>query len=674
MLVVPPQVGTGDTFNVPVSVTNWGWLVASGTVLITVEATTDGVWHDADPANPVIGSATPIISLGKHITNDYMVPVTIPSLAALPAATYKLVAKIQTVTNMGEINTADNFVTASQKGGAVSMKVVAALPDLTAAVGKPNSSRTVFIPGDSFQIPVTITNAGIRTANASVGTPILVDVRQGTSSTYSATDALIKQLSITNPIAPGKSVTMMVTVTIPHTGIPANFFVNANADSGSTVTEISETNNTAASAQITAGIQFGVFGKSGSRSVTFFDTDGTKVTMSLSKAGTGAVTKDGTGYHVTITGSNQQSELRISTSKTATPGDDGRFTINSLTVGTPGSDTTPLKSISATTTDVTGNFEIAGSVQTLDLGNFTGTGTLSVGAASFVSKQPVTLRLNAGTMQNVSLTSAIPITNMTVVNWLNTNSTTETVTAPYIETLNVTGNTGAAIAGDFQAGITTAGPHGVHTNSPTLNSVTIAGSLSGSTWAVTGQIGNVNVKGSVTNSTIAGTSINRINIAGDVTGTHFTATLPVGSTAAINSITIVGTMATSDLRSVGNINSITIGALNNSLIFAGVKNTVTGRPTATTDFTTPIPSELPKINSIVFTGIAAHATDPVLVNSSIAAGLIKTATLPLRATPVVSAGTGLTIFGFATRVGPVTHYTGPGTAGLYVSGDQALIT
>ena len=138
--------------------------------------------------------------------------------------------------------------------------------------------------------------------------------------------------------------------------------------------------------------------------ITFVDGDGTTVKISLS--GNGAMVLN--GADLAITGADQGTKLTISNK-----GGDGRTTLGSITVSGA------IKSISAKTTDFTGDISILGSVRTLELGDFlagnehqlTVGGTANASAANFTFGRVVDLSIDSNT----------PIGSLTVTDWDDTN-------------------------------------------------------------------------------------------------------------------------------------------------------------------------------------------------------------------------------------------------------------
>jgi hypothetical protein len=113
--------------------------------------------------------------------------------------------------------------------------------------------------------------------------------------------------------------------------------------------------------------------------------------------------------------------------------------------------------------------------------------------------------------------------------------------------------------------------------------------------------------------------------------------------------------------------------LQDSLIFAGVKDSVTARPATAGDFVSTSSASLPVIQSLTVKGLPNAATSPAFINSTAAAGQTLTVKLPTRASAIADTDGITQAFGFATRLAKVSHYAGPPSSGDFISGNDSLI-
>ena len=221
--------------------------------------------------------------------------------------------------------------------------------------------------------------------------------------------------------------------------------------------------------------QFGaVPGHSGTSAFTFNDADGTRVTLTLTGGGLGTLSAGGNGYGVTITGSNAKSVLTISTTKTATRTDNGRFTLSSLTVGNPNyaKDHTAIGAIVAGTTDLRGNLKIAGTVGTMALGNVVGPALINIRSAGG------NVAMSMGTVQDLTIVSSSAIKQLTVTNWTCNQSGRSTPAAVSLANFGVTGDPKRKLPGNFTGNVTISG---------TLGKVSVAGKIGAGVWMVHGK-------------------------------------------------------------------------------------------------------------------------------------------------------------------------------------------
>ena len=111
---------------------------------------------------------------------------------------------------------------------------------------------------------------------------------------------------------------------------------------------------------------------------------------------------------------------------------------------------------------------------------------------------PATATVTLGRLVDVNATSTLPL-SLTVIQWNNVDAAVETLTAPALTALNVTGDTARSLAGNFgvdlhltRAGLTTG-----YAN--TLATATIAGNLSSALWDIAGPVGSITASGTVAN-------------------------------------------------------------------------------------------------------------------------------------------------------------------------------
>ncbi|MCI0602797.1 hypothetical protein L0156_07260, partial [bacterium] len=120
-------------------------------------------------------------------------------------------------------------------------------------------------------------------------------------------------------------------------------------------------------------------GKSGNKTLTVTDADGTKVTFNLNNGGLGEVVVNGTIWDVRLTATTSSSALTISTNN----GGDGRVTIHDIQC------TGPLAAINAATTDLTGTLSLNQPITQLTLGDLFGGAITVNGSVSTLTVRDV---------------------------------------------------------------------------------------------------------------------------------------------------------------------------------------------------------------------------------------------------------------------------------------------
>lgn len=373
----------------------------------------------------------------------------------------------------------------------------------------------------------------------------------------------------------------------------------------------------------------------------------------------------------------------------------GSTSTSSLTITTPTGKTTPLadvnvsgslQSLSAGTSALGGNLTVAGSLENLSLGSASGEHTIGINASGSTAKVGAKLTMTVGTVTDLSITSTEPISSLTAGAWTDTaSSPTDLITAPWIGAL--TGN------GKFGASLTLSGAGSPGT---TLSTATIAGSLTGGTWNITGPTGTVKAAssaaawqatlGAVTSLTFAGACSGTIRAKSVVTMTvggdfkNAALTLTKANTAAnqtsLGTLNVTGWIDNVELRSAGSIGTIKAkGVRNHSRIFAGVMDSVTELPQTLADFNVSSNqvslSKAASINSFTLTGVAGQ---PSFIDSSMAALVMGTISLQQIQTDN-TANSGRTLGIAAAKItsysslhGTAT-YTWPGT-GSWPADDQ----
>jgi hypothetical protein len=195
------------------------------------------------------------------------------------------------------------------------------------------------------------------------------------------------------------------------------------------------------------------------------DSNGDVVTVDLIGSGSGAATPgDGAPAElasIDITGADASTSLVIAVDGSG----DGRTSVNGIDV------TGSMANLLAPDVDLLGDLGVSGALGVLELGDVADPHTITLGSSGDPGE---TADLSLGAVTDLSVTSAVPIQRLAAASWADTDATPDTVTAPWLRRLDVTG--------DFETDLVLSGA-----GDPTwtLYKATVGGTVSG-TWDLTG--------------------------------------------------------------------------------------------------------------------------------------------------------------------------------------------
>ena len=167
-----------------------------------------------------------------------------------------------------------------------------------------------------------------------------------------------------------------------------------------------------------------------------------------------------------------------------------------------------------------------------------------------------------------------------------------------------------------------------------LGSAGVGSVPAGWTGTFAGRLGAFATAGNMAGATITAASAGTLRVGGNLSTSTVTLT-GTGRGYDLASLHVNGTVTGTTVRSAGNVNSVSVGGITGSSVFAGATSTVTALPTATADFATAA-----RLNAFTVTGVKGATTD--LAGTNVAAGTIG----QVRVT-AVDASNGGTPFGFA---------------------------
>jgi len=350
-----------------------------------------------------------------------------------------------------------------------------ALPDLTTAVDQV-SMAAVVLPGDSGQATVLVTNDGRVGAYG----PTTVQVRLAGEPSV-----VLGQASVNVNLAPGASQEVSVHLYIPPWALAGDYGFQSVVDPQDSIIETNEGNNVSDPAgAMSVEWRFGTFDGRKNFKLRVLDDNGKLVTFSLAGPGSGEVQGGASFDRIVLDQTTDKTSMTIAAVDSS--------------VGTIVS-SGPLKAIVGKGIDLCGGADLQGGVKSITFDDTRGDQTLVIGA---FSNPKTKTSLNFHQVYNLSVTSEMPIKSIKAAEWLDSGAVVDTVTAPRIDKLRITGEASTGIAGDFEASLNVGnvgGDLGANNNVATaarpLKSVKINGGVENSTWQVTGSTGTITIKG-----------------------------------------------------------------------------------------------------------------------------------------------------------------------------------
>jgi hypothetical protein len=416
-------------------------------------------------------------------------PNNTTNTATLSALTDGLIEVDETI--IIDIISVTNAVEASPQQVTVTIEDTTGLPpDVVGSFGDGPGSAN---PGQTINVPFLLENIGEGKAVATSNSRITFYLSQ--NDVLDEGDTLIGE-NRPRPgdlLDPGESRIFSTPLTIPSNASAGTYFIFAIIDPFDTLNE-SDTSNNVASAPFEVELRFGQGDDGKPINLTITDDDGTIVSLFLTGGGTAQLLPGDGFFDLLIFGSTLKSTLKINTRLGAEPGDDGLFTLRNITLGgadpnaaaartagvAPAADeTATLNKMLAKTTRLVGNLDANSGLKAVQLAEADGA-VINIAATGNPAD---TVTLSFVTVKNLTVNSALPVKSLTTARWIDDDQTPDVLSAPWIGSIKIAGNSGLGLAGDFQADITTtAAP----ASGVSLGSVSIAGTLNAATWTIDG--------------------------------------------------------------------------------------------------------------------------------------------------------------------------------------------
>ncbi len=259
-------------------------------------------------------------------------------------------------------------------------------------------------------------------------------------------------------------------MTIPSDVAAGRYYLIVKITPGSAFGDTDAGNNIAVSTSLyTVVHQFGdIAGRTGV-AMTLRDTDGTNVTFAQTGGGFGDVASIGSGFGITLTNSNDFTQVHITAS-----GGNGRYDLNSVTInGAVGVFSAPQGRLTGPLTTTTG-------FGAMTFGDVVGPQTITVPASS---RNP---SFTLGNVSELTIDSAVGINSINVLSWIDRDGTADHISAPWLDALTSAGNFYPSI---YLSG----GSHPYPSSGDTLGPVNIGGVVKAGAWSIDGSGGAVSV-------------------------------------------------------------------------------------------------------------------------------------------------------------------------------------
>lgn len=395
---------------------------------------------------------------------------------ALAAGTYDIVASGGGLASpisfddvvIGSANVKRDFISSSGGGGGGGGPATPA--DLTGVLSL-KKPLAAMVPGDKIALNLAVTNSGQTAADA-----FTIKLYRSTDNVLNtSTDALLITVQSTKPIAPGKIAKFTINL-VPDATMPTgdSFFI-ANIDALGVVTETSDANNAASAAAPNLRWSAGTFADRKNVKLTLLDQNNIPTTITHKGNGEAAITLTPDGFDIDITGSDAGSSLAIASAS--------QNAVHDIT--THGN---ALKEIKAPQSLLTGDIN-TGPIAKIQFDDVADNHQINITNTAIGS---ATVAFIFDQVNELSITSAIPIKSYTATQHLDRDNDPDIITAPSIAAIT--------IKGDFEASLRLTD----RSAKATLGKLTVAGVVRNARIDSAGHIGAITLGGSENVSYYAG--------------------------------------------------------------------------------------------------------------------------------------------------------------------------
>ena len=471
------QAADGQQVDVPVQVNNAGFAVAQDDGDPGVTPWTVSLWTSTD-GNFDAGADTQV--------GSYNVTTLAAGANTTDTISFNAPAGGEVYTLFGVADQPGGVTEYSEANNASIVGTLGVGPDLTIAIDDDFVTGAEQIPGDRWRIPVQVTNGGAGTASGLA----TIQLYGSVDGVIDGGDYLFGQRTCYISLVAGQARTYWLVSQVPA-DIPAgNYNVLAVVDSGDTIAEADETNNTDAAANQAAIVwKFGSFDAAHRNSrMVIEDPNGDLVTFVM--RGSWAEVANGVnGFDVTLYETTRRSVFAMRTARGVTTEVESITVDDDVGLAWDGS----LGRIHAPTVDFVDDgaggslIDVPGTLRLLWLNDVNG-GEVQVGAQVGARD---TLSMRLGSVIDLVVTSGTPVGWLIAQDWTDSGGVADVITTPSINHFRATGDVNSldlTLAGNLIAG------------RYTLGTARVGGDLINAAWDIDGSAARVAVLGTINGS------------------------------------------------------------------------------------------------------------------------------------------------------------------------------
>ncbi len=471
------QAAAGQQVDVPVQVNNAGFAVAEDDGDPGVTPWTVSLWTSTDGTFDA-GADTQV--------GSYNVTTLAAGADTTDTISFNAPAGGQGYTLFGVADQPGGVTEYSEANNASIVGTLGVGPDLTIAIDDAFVTGAEQIPGDRWRIPVAVTNGGAGTASGLA----TIQLYGSVDGVIDGGDYLFGQRTCRISLTAGQARTYWLVSQVPA-DIPAgNYNVLAVVDSGDTIAEADETNNTDAAANQAAIVwKFGSFDAAHPNSrMQIEDPNGDLVTFVM--RGSWAEVANGVnGFDVTLYETTRRSAFAMRTARGVTTEVESITVDDDVGLAWDGS----LGRIHAPTVDFVDDgaggslIDVPGTLRLLWLNDVNG-GEVQVGAQVGARD---TLSMRLGSVIDLVVTSGTPVGWLIAQDWTDSGGVADVITTPSINHFRATGDVNSldlTLAGNLIAG------------RHTLGTARVGGDLINAAWDIDGSAARVAVLGTINGS------------------------------------------------------------------------------------------------------------------------------------------------------------------------------